>query len=185
MFISHNGARFLRILFKYCNCLQCFLTKLSNSFAPIRPYSVFRFSSRVLSTDCVADLMLVAISLSCCSPGRCSNFRPGTVLARCKIRRVVSFRVVVLRASVGVWLNWDRILWTCACAANHLSVFLFIVRVRCLTPIWGALSLIGSSIRPTSLSARWTPSVGKFGRGPMACRMALLIMPSMVGNCRS
>ncbi len=32
---------------------------------------------------------------------------PGTVLMRRRIRRVGSLRVVVSRASVGQWLNWD------------------------------------------------------------------------------
>ena len=64
-----------------------------------------------LSTVFDPDVILVAISLSCrCSPGRFSNSRPGTVLTRRKIRRVGSFSVVVSRASVGRWLNWDRIL---------------------------------------------------------------------------
>ena len=64
----------------------------------------------VLSTVYDADLMLVAIFLSCCSPGRFSSSRHKTVLARRKIRRVGSFRVVVSRASVGQWFNWDMIL---------------------------------------------------------------------------
>jgi len=60
------------------------------------------------SIVCDADLMSVTISLSCCSLERFSNSRPGTVLARRKMRSVGSLRVVVSRASVGQWLNWDR-----------------------------------------------------------------------------
>ena len=63
---------------------------------------------------------------------------------------------------------------------NPLYVFLLIVLVRCSTPILVALSLMEGNPRPTSLSWRWTPSVGKFGRNPMDCRVALLSIPSMV-----
>jgi hypothetical protein len=34
---------------------------------------------------------------------------PGTVLARRRIRTVGNLRVVISRASVGQWLNWDNI----------------------------------------------------------------------------
>lgn len=67
-------------------------------------------SCLVLSTVRDADLMLVAVSLSCCSPGSFLRSRPDTVLARRKIRRVGSLRVVVSRASIGQWLNRDMIL---------------------------------------------------------------------------
>ena len=67
---------------------------------PICPWSVFLLSYLLLSIVCDADLMLVSISLSCCSPGRFSNSRHGTVLVRRKKRKVGSFRVVVSRASV-------------------------------------------------------------------------------------
>jgi len=45
------------------------------------------------------------------------------VLTRRKIRSVGNFRVGVARAPVGQWLNWDRIMWTCAWDVNPLSVF--------------------------------------------------------------
>ena len=78
--------------------------------------------------------MLVIISLFCCNPERFSNYRPDTALTRRRIRRVGSLKAVVSRAYVDQWLNWDKIMWTCACAVNPLSIF-FIVRVRCSTPI--------------------------------------------------
>jgi hypothetical protein len=94
-------------------------------------------------------------------------------------------REVVSRTSVGKWLYWVNIISTCECAVNILSMFVFIVRVRCSTPIWVALSLMEGISRQASISGRWTPSMGKFGRIPIACRMALLSMPYMVVNCRS
>ena len=41
------------------------------------------------------------------------------------------------------------------------------------------------SPRPAPLSGRWTPSVGKFGKSPIDCRIALLSMPSMDVSCQS
>ncbi len=49
----------------------------------------------------------------------------------------------------------------------------------------GCPVLDGGSPIPASLSGRWTPSVGKFGRIPMACRMALLSIPYIVVSCLS
>ena len=114
-----------------------------------------------------------------------ANSRPGIALARRGIRRVGSLSEGVSIAPVCQWLDWDMVMWTCACAVNPLSVFLFIVLVMCSTPIWVALSLIRGSPRPASLSRRWTPSVGKFGSSPMGCRIALLSIPSMVISWRS
>ena len=51
--------------------------------------------------------------------------------------------------------------------------------MRCSTPSWVALSLMGDSSRLASLSGRWAPSVGEFGRSPIECRIALSSMPSM------
>ena len=48
-----------------------------------------------------------------------------------------------------------------------------------------ARSLIEGSLRPNSLRDLCTPSVGKFGSRPMACRIALLRMPSTVMSFRS
>ena len=107
---SRNGARRLRNFFECCSGFQCCLTSLSNSLVPICLWSVFFLSCLVLSTFCDADLMMVATSLSSCSPGRFSKSRPCTVPARRRKRRVGSFRVVASRASVGQWLNRDRIL---------------------------------------------------------------------------
>ena len=129
--------------------------------------------------------MLVANSMSCCRAGRFPNSRPGTMLTRRRIRRVGRLSVGVLIASDGRWLNWDMILWTCACDLHLLSDFLFMVRMRCTTLIWVALSPIGGSLRPAFLSWRLTPSVRKFGRSPIDCLIALLSMPSMVVSWRS
>ena len=73
----------------------------------------------------------------------------------------------------------------CAWARYPLSMSLFIVRTRCSTPIWVALSLIERRPRPISLRGLCNPSVKKFGNRPMACRMALFRMPSIVVSCRS
>ncbi len=67
--------------------------------------------------------------------------------------------------------------WTCARAVNPLSEFLFMAFVRCSIPICVALSLVGGSPNPASLSVHWTPSVGKFGRSPMTCLIAVFRMP--------
>ena len=147
--------------------------------------NVLRFSCRTWSTVYDADLMRVATSLSCYSVGRFRNSSSCTMLARLRTRRVGSLREAVSRTSVGKWLNWVNIISTCVCAVNLLSMFVFIVRVRCSTPIWVALSLMEGISRQASISGRWTPSMGKFGRIPIACRMALLSMPYMVVNCRS
>jgi hypothetical protein len=57
--------------------------------------------------------------------------------------------------------------------------------VRCLIPIWMALSRIGGRPRPASFNGRCTPSVGKLGRRFIACLVALLSMPSIVVCCLS
>ena len=103
------------------------LAMLSNKFVicfvPICPCIALRFSCLVWSTDCDASLMPIAISLSCCRASSLAISRPGIALARCKIRRVGILSEVVSITSVGQMLNWDMILWTCACAANPISVF--------------------------------------------------------------
>ncbi len=104
-----TGARCLKIYFSFvvvCNAVQQVCRIIWCRF-----FLGVCFSCLVLSIVCDVDLMLIVISLlSCCSPGRFSNSKLVTVLARRKIRRAGSFRVVVSRASVGQWLNWDRIL---------------------------------------------------------------------------
>ena len=47
------------------------------------------------------------------------------MMARRRIRRIESLKVVDSRASVGKFLNWDKNIRTCACAANPLNVFFF------------------------------------------------------------
>jgi hypothetical protein len=115
--------------------LQCCQTSLSYAFVPICSCIELRFSCLVWSTDCDVGMTLVAISLSCCRTDRLSNSRPGIALARRMNRRVGSLGEGVSIAFDGQWLNWDMILWTCACAVNPLSVFLSIVVVRCSTSI--------------------------------------------------
>ena len=63
------------------------------------------------------------------------------------------------------------------------SVSLFMSRVRCSISICVALSRIGEKPRPASFSKICTPSVGKLGRRPRACLIALLRMSYMVVSC--
>ena len=68
---------------------------------------------------------------------------------------------------------------------NHLSVSLFMTRVRCSIPICVALSRMGDRPRPDYIKGLCTPSVGKIGRRPRTCLVALLRIPSMVVSCLS
>jgi hypothetical protein len=66
----------------------------------------------------------------------------------------------------------------------------FRVLVHCACELFyahlaGRFCLDGGSPRPASFSGRWTHSVGKFWRIPIACRMPLLRMTSIVERCRS
>ena len=63
---------------------------------------------------------------------------------------------------------------------NPLSVSLLITRVRCSIPISVALSSMGDKPMPSSFRGICTPSVGKLGRKPRACLIALLRIPCMV-----
>ena len=72
---------------------------------PICPCIALRFSCRVWFKDCDANLMLVAVSLSCRRTGRFSKSMPGTGLVRRRIRRVRILSVGVSIASDGQWLN--------------------------------------------------------------------------------
>ncbi len=78
------------------------------------------------------------------------------VLASLSIRSVGSLSGLDSRASVGQWPNWVSRRSVCAWARYPLSVSLCV-----------------------------TPSVGKIGSSPMACRMVLLGIPSIVVSCRS
>jgi hypothetical protein len=64
-------------------------------------------------------------------------------------------------------------------------VSLFITRVRRSISICAALSRIGERPKPANFRGRCTPSVGKFGRRPIACLIALLRMPSIFVSCLS
>ena len=83
----------------------------------------------------------------------------------------------------GQWSNWDRSRWTWALAANPVSSFLFIIRMRCSIPICVVLSRMGARPRPASFSGLYTSSVGKLGKRPKASLIVLLSMPSIVVNC--
>jgi hypothetical protein len=54
------------------------------------------------------------------------------------------------------------------------------MRVMCSIPIWLAPSRIGGRPRPASFIGRCPSSVRKLERKPIACRVALLSVPSMV-----
>jgi hypothetical protein len=66
-----------------------------------------------------------------------------------------------------------------------LSESLFMVLMRCLILIWVALSLTDGSPRPISFIGRWTPSMKKFERRPVANRSARFSMPSISDSWRS
>jgi len=89
------------------------------------------------------------------------------------------------KAFVGHCPNRVRSCRMCAWTRYPMSVYLLMVRTRCSIPIWVALSLIEGRPSPRSWSGRCTPSVRKLGSRPMAWRMALFNMPSMVLSCRS
>jgi hypothetical protein len=107
------------------------------------------------------------------------------LFASARIRSVVGLRGLDSSASWGQWLNWGSRRWTWAWAVNPLSVFLFMTRVRCSVPICVALSRMGGRPRPASFWGFCTPSMGKFGRRPRACLVALVRIPSMVVRCLS
>jgi len=134
---------------------------------------------------CEATRRQIGISFSRYSGGKLSRARPRIELASLKILSVGSLRGLESRASVGQWPNWVRSRRVCAWAMYPLSVSLFVVRTRCSIPIWVALFLIEGRPSPISLSGLCTPSMGKLGSRPMAWRMALFRMPSMVVSCRS
>jgi hypothetical protein len=52
-------------------------------------------------------------------------------------------------------------------------------------PIWVAMYRMGGGPRPASFSDLFTSSVGNVVRRPMACRIALLSMSSIVASWRS
>ena len=125
------------------------------------------------------------IGLSCWRGGRRSYTSPGIAEASLRMRSVWSLRGVDSNVSCGEWVYWDSRRWTWAWAVNPLSVFLFMILMRCSIPIYVALSRIGERPRPASFRGLCTHSVGKLGRSPRACLIALLRMPSMVVSCLS
>ncbi len=98
--------------------------------------------------------MVVAMSFSLWRLGMFSNSKPGMLLARRRILSVGILRLLVSSASGGQWLSSDMIPWTRAWAAKPLSEFLFMAFVRFSILIWVALSVMGGSPRPASLSGR-------------------------------
>ena len=106
-------------------------------------------------------------------------------LATLRMRSVGSYIGLDSSASLGQWLNCDRMRWTWAWAVNLLSEYLFTTRVRCSIPICVAPSFMGGRPRPASFRGLCTLSKGKFGRRPMACLIALFRIPSMVVSCLS
>jgi len=126
------------------------------------------------------------ISLSWWRGGRRSYSSPGMVQANLKMRRVGSFiRGLDSSASSSQRLYEDSSQWTWACAVNPLSVSLFMTRARCSITICVALSRIGERPRPVSFRGLCTFSVGKLGRRPRVCLIALLRMASFAVGCLS
>ena len=107
------------------------------------------------------------------------------MLASLKIKSVRSLSGFDSKAFVGQWPNWVCRVCACAWARYPLYVSLFIVVTWFSIPICVARSSIEGSPSPNSFRGHCTPSVGKFGSRPMACRMALLRMPSIVVSCRA
>ena len=165
--------------------LHCCRTILSCSFVSICPYIETRLAWRVLSTSIEASLMLVVMSLSWWTCIRQSYYSPGMWLASLRMRSVGSLRGLDSSASRDQCLNCDRSRWTWAWAVNPLSVALFMTRARCSILICVALSRMGVRPRPASFRGFCTPSVGKFGKRPMACLVALFMIPSLVVSCFS
>jgi len=129
------------------------------------------------STALDASRMLVEISLSWWRGGRRSYSSPDIVEESLRMRSVGSLRGLDSSTSCGHWFYWDSRRWLWAWAVNPISVSLFMIRVSCSIPICVALFRLFQGFR--------TPSVGKLGRRPRACLIALLRMPSMVVRCLS
>ena len=105
-------------------------------------------------------------------------------LASRRVRSVGSLRELDSRSFVGQCPNRVRSRRMCAWDRYPLSVSLFMVRTRCYSPIWVALSLIVGTPSPSSLSRLCTPSVRVLDSRPMAWRMALFNLPSIVVSYR-
>jgi len=125
------------------------------------------------------------MSLSWCRLGRFSNVNPGMLPTRRRMRSVGSLRWLVSKAFEGQWLKLVMILCTCVWAMKPLFVFFSWRLLRVLYPFVWPGPEVGGSPNPASLSVHCMPSVGKFGRSPMAYLIALLRIPSIVESWRS
>ncbi len=143
-------------------------TILSYSFVFMIHWMLCLFCRRVVSVACDAARSEVAMEFSRVNGGRFSSCRFGIVLAMRRILRVSSLRGLDSIASVGHWLNFVRMRCVWEWARYPLFESLFMELTRCSIPIWVALSLTDERPMPISFSGRWTPSVGKFERRPVA-----------------